>query len=50
MGGSRQQAENTVTNLDAITWDKALEEIRADFDNNYFVSGDAEMLAYDPQV
>lgn len=32
-----------------ITWETALKEIRADFDNNYFVSGDADMSAYDPQ-
>lgn len=49
MGGSKVQDSSNV-NLEAITWDTALKEIRADFDNNYFVSGDAEMLAYDPQV
>lgn len=49
MGGeSKQQAP--ATPLQNITWDQALQEIRADFDNNYFVSGDAEMIAYDPQV
>lgn len=49
MGGSKSQDSGNV-DLDAITWDTALKEIRADFDNNYFVSGDADMLAYDPQV
>jgi hypothetical protein len=49
MGGSSAK-QQTSANLEAITWDKAMQEIRADFDKNYFVSGDAEMLAYDPQV
>jgi hypothetical protein len=49
MGGSSGQ-QQTSTKLEPITWDQAMQEIRADFDNNYFVSGDAEMLAYDPQV
>jgi hypothetical protein len=48
VGGTRIHEEQSP--LEPITWEEALKEIRADFDNNYFVSGDAEMLAYDPQV
>ena len=49
MGGESKQEKADIP-LQDITWDQAMQEIRADFDNNYFVSGDAEMLAYDPQV
>lgn len=48
VGGNRQ-AKATEAPAEPITWDTALSEIRADFDNNYFVSGDADMSAYDPE-
>lgn len=49
MIGGTKQPQASATSVEPITWDTALKEVRADFDNNYFVSGDADMSAYDPE-
>jgi hypothetical protein len=51
-GGAKQDSDTpdgaaAAAPLEAISWQDALAEIRADFDDNYFISGDAEMGAYE---
>eukprot|EP00892_Ulva_mutabilis_P004237 jgi/Ulvmu1/2185/UM013_0031.1 len=46
--GGKNKPKAAAASVEPITWDTALKEVRADFDNNYFVSGDADMVAYDP--
>lgn len=49
VGGNQKPKATEEVSAEDITWETALKEIRADFDNNYFVSGDADMSAYDPE-
>ena len=45
---SAEQAEASTSGRPAISWDELKAGIRADYDDNYFVSGCADMSVYDP--
>jgi hypothetical protein len=47
VGGSKR--EQVSRQLEPITWKAAQEGIKRDYEENYFVSGAADMAAYDPQ-
>lgn len=48
-GSSAEQAEASTSGRPALSWDELKAGIREDYDNNYFVSGCADMAVYDPQ-
>lgn len=47
-GDSPASSSDAAGTRPSITWEETKAGIRSDFDDNYFVSGDAAMDVYDP--